>query len=200
MVRIIDDVKGGDANETLGSRRPGPSDSEGAVVEVDDGPLAENRESGSDKTLVLDIHGIPVSGSQLKFNRKTGSAFRPKEHKQRVFTIYEYAQGFVDRWNLEYPVFGKGVALFLEVHFFFPYRDQDYRRIKGVVSSELKPNAPKWVLGKKDLDNMLKPLKDGLKGVIYADDKQIVKYGEIIKQYSESPRTLITVREITDSD
>lgn len=153
---------------------------------------------GSGKTLILDIHGIPVSGSQLKFNRKTGSAFRPKEHKQRVFTIYEYAKDYTIRHNLAIPVFKKGTPLYFEVAFLFPYRTQDYRT--GQNAGKLKPNAPIWVLGNKDLDNMLKPLKDGLKGIIYADDKQIAKYGEITKQYSESPKTLITVRELTDSD
>jgi Holliday junction resolvase RusA-like endonuclease len=173
-------------------------DSIGAEDELLEQEEDIERIDGTGKTLILDIHGVPVSGSQLKFNRKTGSAFRPKEHKQRVFTIYEYAKGYVDRHKLAYPVFKKGTPVFLEVQFYFPYRTQDYRT--GKNAGELKPNAPKWVLGNKDLDNMLKPLKDGLKGIIYADDKQIVKYGDIIKQYSESPKTLITVREVRDSD
>lgn len=144
--------------------------------------------------ITLDIHGEPVSGSQLKFNRSTGSAYRPKEHKQRVFTIYEYAKMEIERRGLPRPLFSKGTPVEMSVTFRFPYRSGDYRT--GKHAGELKANAPTYVLGNKDLDNMLKPLKDGLKGVIYADDKQIARYGEIIKVYSESPGTTIIVREL----
>ena len=146
------------------------------------------------QVITLDIHGVPVSGSQLKFNRTTGSAYRPKEHKQRVFTIYEYAKEELERRGLPRPLFPKGTPLMMSVLFRFPYRSGDYRT--GRFSGQLKPNAPEWVLGNKDLDNMLKPLKDGLKGVIYPDDKQISRYGDIEKKYSEHPGTLIVVRSL----
>ncbi len=144
------------------------------------------------------IPGVPVSGSQLKFNRTTGSAYRPKEHKQRVFTVSEYAERALQTMPMEYkhelPYFKKGTALYMQVSFYMPYRSADYRT--GRNAGVLKDNAPMWVIGNKDLDNMLKPLKDGLKGIVYNDDKQIVCYGSITKQYSESPRTEIEVGEI----
>lgn len=144
------------------------------------------------------IPGVPVSGSQLKFNRQTGNAYRPKEHKQRVFTVYEFASAAVDlKADMnpdEYPYFKKGIALYMTVDFYMPYRSADYKT--GANAGVLKDKAPVWVLGNKDLDNMLKPLKDGLKGVVYNDDKQIVNYKDITKRYSESPRTEIEVGEI----
>lgn len=146
------------------------------------------------KSISLEIHGIPVSGSQLKFNRTTGAAYRPKEHKQRVYTIYEYSNHVLDERGLDKPYFKKGTPLRLSVMFFFPYRNADYRT--GKHAGELKENAPTYVIGNKDLDNLLKPLKDGIKGVIMADDKQIVSYGTIVKVYSESPRTEILVEEV----
>lgn len=142
--------------------------------------------------LVITIPGEPISGSQLKFNRKTGSAYRPKEHKQRVFTVSEFCASVVP--DNQRPFFRKGVPLSMGVEFYFPYRSQDYGtgRNEGV----LKANAPIFVIGNKDIDNLLKPLKDGLKGVAINDDKQIVIYTQIVKKYSESPRTIVTLQEI----
>jgi Holliday junction resolvase RusA-like endonuclease len=142
--------------------------------------------------LEIILPGEPISGSQLKFNRTTGSAYRPAQHKQRVFTIYEYACNVVGEERR--PYYKKGTPLAMGVEFYFSYRSGDYRT--GKHAGELKPNAPVYVLGNKDLDNLLKPLKDGLKGVVYADDKQIVKYLDITKMYSESPRTVIRVKEL----
>ena len=140
--------------------------------------------------LVLDIHGVPISGSQLKFNRKTGHAYRPTEHTQRVYTIYQYALQYIADKGLPRPVYRKGVPLSISVEFRFPYRQGDYRT--GKHAGELKPNRDRYVIGNKDLDNMLKPLKDGLKGVIYADDNQIAVYGNVSKEYSEHPGTTLS--------
>lgn len=140
------------------------------------------------------IQGVPLSGSQLKFNRATGNAYRPKEHKQRVFEVYEFAKRAVEDKIDELPYFKKGMPVILSVVFYFPYRGADYRT--GSKSHLLKDNAPKYVIGNKDIDNLLKPLKDGLKGVVIADDKQIVGYGEMWKLYSESPRTEVKVKRI----
>lgn len=144
------------------------------------------------QTLKITIPGEPISGSQLKFNRKSGSAYRPKVHSQRVFTIYEYATQVVPEEDR--PLFKNGREIWINVEFYFSYRKSDYRT--GANSDQLKDNAPTFVIGNKDLDNLLKPLKDGLKGVVYADDRQIVMYTNIIKKYSESPRTIITIGEI----
>lgn len=141
------------------------------------------------KILTIKIPGEPISGSQLKFNRKSGSAYRPKAHSQRVFTIYEYATQKVAEQDR--PFFKNGQEIWISVEFYFPYRKSDYRT--GANSHLLKDNAPTFVIGNKDLDNLLKPLKDGLKGVAYSDDKQIVMYTNIIKKYSESPMTIVNI-------
>jgi Holliday junction resolvase RusA-like endonuclease len=145
-----------------------------------------------ERSLEFTISGIPVSGSQLKFNRKTGNAYRPTEHKQRVYEVYEFACRAVPE-QLR-PMYRKGTPIAIGVTFYFPYRSGDYGT--GKNEGILKPNAPVYVIGNKDLDNMLKPLKDGMKGVVYNDDKQIVKYLDITKLYSESPRTVVRVQEL----
>lgn len=145
------------------------------------------------RELMITVPGVPVSGSQLKFNRTTGRAYRPAQHKNRMEDVYNAACTAV--WDEENrPFFRKGVAVAIGVEFYFPYRNQDYGtgRNEGV----LKNNAPVFVIGNKDLDNMLKPLKDGLKGVAINDDKQIVMYNHVVKKYSESPRTVVKLKEL----
>ena len=144
------------------------------------------------KEIEFTIPGEPISGSQLKFNRKTGNAYRPKEHQQRVFEVHEFAERAVQ--DYESPVFRLGTALQIEVVFYFPYRKQDYGT--GKNAGVLKPNRPKYMIGGKDVDNLLKPLKDGMKGLIYQDDNQIVNYVSVSKQYAEYPRTLVKIQEV----
>jgi Holliday junction resolvase RusA-like endonuclease len=144
----------------------------------------------------ISVPGEPISGSQLKFNRKTGTAYRPKEHKQRVFTVYEYAERAM---RMEYhkdifPVFSNGTPVALSAKFYFPYRKGDYGT--GKNANQLKSTAPTYVIGTKDVDNLLKPLKDGLAGIMYANDNQIVRYEYCEKRYSETPRTEIVIREL----
>jgi Holliday junction resolvase RusA-like endonuclease len=145
------------------------------------------------KVVEFTIQGEPKSGSQLKFNRKTGNAYRPKEHKIRMQDVYDAACSYIPEGQR--PYFRKGTPIILGVRFYFPYRSTDYGTGKNI--GVLKPNAPTFCIGQKDIDNMLKPLKDGMKGVVYNDDKQIVAYSECWKLYSESPRTVVTIKEVS---
>ena len=144
----------------------------------------------------INVPGEPVSGSQLKvrLNPKTGKpvTYRPASHKARKQDVYDAARSVIP--EPQRPYFKRGTPVVLGVKFYFPYRAQDYG--SGRNEGILKPNAPTFCIGSKDIDNLLKPLKDGLIGVVVNDDKQIVGYSEHWKLYSESPRTLITVKEI----
>jgi len=59
----------------------------------------------------------------------------------------------------------------------------------------LKQSAPKWHTSKPDRDNADKIILDCLSGVFFRDDKQVCA-GEIIKQYSEKPRTEIYITKL----
>lgn len=145
------------------------------------------------KNITLEVPGLPVSGSQLKFNRKSGNAYRPKEHIQRLEEIQKVAELHIPK--NKWPLFPKGQMVSLSVDFYFPYRKSDYRT--GSNSHLLKHNAPIFVIGNKDLDNLLKPLKDGLKKIVIADDNQIVMYGFITKKYTdEEPKTTIKLQQV----
>jgi Holliday junction resolvase RusA-like endonuclease len=138
------------------------------------------------------IYGTPLASSNLQFNRKTGYAYRPKEHKQRIYSVREYSEkALLDRGITQFPLFKKGTPLYMSAQLVFPYRRQDYRT--GKHEDELKPNAPKWVTTKKDIDNILKPLKDGMSDVIYFDDSQVCRYDHIEKVYGFTPCTEVTI-------
>jgi len=52
---------------------------------------------------------------------------------------------------------------------------------------------------KPDLDNVVKWLMDVGNGILWYDDKQIVRI-DAVKIYGEKPRTIISISEIDDSD
>lgn len=140
----------------------------------------------------ITVRGAPLASNNLKFNRRTGFAYRPPEHKQRIFSVHEYAEKTCAELGItDFPVFPKGVALWMRADLIFPYRKQDYRT--GSRQHLLKPNAPHWVTTKKDIDNILKPLKDGLSGIVYHDDSQVCRYDRIEKVYGEQPCSIITI-------
>lgn len=58
----------------------------------------------------------------------------------------------------------------------------------------LRPSAPAHHTKKPDVDNMVKGVKDGLKGICYRDDSQIVRL-EAIKEYGEQPGVKVAISE-----
>lgn len=61
------------------------------------------------------------------------------------------------------------------------------------------PSKEKFVrpmVGKPDLDNLIKPLKDALSGVVYRDDSQVVQYELCEKKYGVKSEIIVKVFEI----
>jgi Holliday junction resolvase RusA-like endonuclease len=159
------------------------------------------------KELSIVVPGLIKQGAQLKFNRKTGSAYRPKEHTDRKKNVARVTSAKLRSLGIEdeqFPYFKKGTPIQLGVLFLFPYLDSHYDKGStaeaeielGYRDSLLKSDVPKWCMNSKDIDNMLKPLKDGMKGIAYDDDKEIVSYSQHAKLYSLKPGTMITLREL----
>jgi Holliday junction resolvase RusA-like endonuclease len=57
----------------------------------------------------------------------------------------------------------------------------------------LKDNAPVWHQSTPDLDNMIKAVKDSLKGIVWKDDSQVCNL-MAQKKYAEVPGILITIQ------
>lgn len=68
----------------------------------------------------------------------------------------------------------------------------------GKREKGLKKSAPFWMDKKPDLDNLLKFVKDALKGVYYYDDKQIVAYNQPVKIYGDIPQIRVKISQIQE--
>jgi len=69
----------------------------------------------------------------------------------------------------------------------------------GRNSGQLKPSAPLYPIVKPDLTKMIRAAEDALTGIIWRDDSQVVKFGDMEKRYcldGESPGALITIKEV----
>lgn len=159
------------------------------------------------KELSIVVPGLIKQGGQLRFNRKTGTPYRPKEHMERKREVAKQAAARLRSLGIEdkqFPYFEKGTPIALGVLFYFPYRKQDLDTSDtakaevelGYRTDLVKPNAPKYALNSKDIDNLLKPLKDGMKGIAYYDDREIVGYLQHWMLYSLTPGTIITLQEL----
>ncbi len=86
--------------------------------------------------------------------------------------------------------FEKGKPLRLSISAFFG-RPQSHFRTNGQV----KDSAPVFHTSRPDADNVMKAVKDALKGVCWHDDAQIVEE-RIGKVYGDNPKMIITVGEM----
>jgi len=130
------------------------------------------------------IQGIPKAQGRPKFFRRgnfTG-AYDPKDSRQ-------YKDNVAAQIVAQGPrLFPRESPLLLTVSFFLP-------RPKGHFGARgLKPSAPKEHTGKPDLDNMVKAIKDALKGIVWVDDSQVVSMWAY-KHYGETPGVQFSVRE-----
>lgn len=67
----------------------------------------------------------------------------------------------------------------------------------GGNANKLKSNAPIHVPKKPDLSKLIRGLEDGMTGVVYRDDSQIVRYRSIEKVYTEGQeRTEVAVQPV----
>ncbi len=80
------------------------------------------------------------------------------------------------------------IALTLDVGL-APPRSWSQRRRDAATAGEIAATK------RPDLDNFVKSVLDGLDGVVFADDSQVVRL-EVHKRYSARPGVSITVREV----
>lgn len=140
----------------------------------------------------LEIYGEPKGAKATEINYKTKSVYRPTAHKVRVQDVVEVCKKYLRDNELPKPIWGRGIPVGLDVQFIFSYNKSDFHWTKS-RHGQLKDDVSKWVIGKKDTDNLLKPLKDGLKGWIMADDNQVCHYGDIDKIKGVSEMTVVEV-------
>ena len=81
-------------------------------------------------------------------------------------------------------------AIALLVQMFHPIpKSASKAKRAGMIVGEIKPTV------KCDADNCLKAVLDGLNGVAYDDDKQVVTIF-VMKRYNENPRVDVEISEV----
>jgi Holliday junction resolvase RusA-like endonuclease len=116
---------------------------------------------------------------------------------------YESKEGRENKGNIRAQVVAqkpriidKGKPVLLHIQAYMPRPSSHFGT--GKNAGKLKESAPFWHTVKPDSDNILKAVKDALKGVCWYDDSQVCDE-RIIKPYEYSgisPRTVITIREM----
>lgn len=128
------------------------------------------------------IFGEPVAKQRARV--VNGRAFTPqktKDYENKVAWEYKRQKG---------KFFGdKPVKVKIEL-FFAPPKSITKKNLEKIANGEL------FFTGKKDIDNIAKSILDGLNGIAYIDDRQVVELS-IRKQYTlGNTRAEIGINEV----
>ena len=137
------------------------------------------------KAVVL---GEPIAQGRPRFSRQGGlvKAYDPprsRDYKQYIRLVAREDAP-------EAPLTG-AVLLSLKIYRAIP-KSMPKKKREAALLGQLRPTT------KPDVSNVLKGVEDALKGLWYADDSQIVGYGELGKWYAERPRIEVTMQEIEE--
>lgn len=131
------------------------------------------------------VEAEPVGKGRPRFTRVGGyvRAYEPKKTKTYEELV---KQSFIEQ-NPDYKTIpqGQAVALFIGLDYKIPKGTSKKNR-KLIVDGAIKPTK------KPDIDNVLKSICDGLNGVAWYDDSQIVCVC-INKRYSDIPKATINI-------
>lgn len=152
-----------------------------------DNALLAVLERKSMKKIEFTIPGPPKGKDRPQFNRQTGTVFTPtptKHYEQAVQSAYMGA-GRMYMAEKDQPM-----AIYVTAFFEIPSSDTKKKKERKLLGF-LKP------VKKPDVDNILKVVMDGLNGIAYPDDKQIVD-ARVKKRYSSEPRVEVTLMEVAE--
>jgi Holliday junction resolvase RusA-like endonuclease len=140
------------------------------------------------KTVTFTAHGIPKAQPRAKaFVRgNRAGVYDPGTSNDWKADVRRAAFAEWDRMIFTGPV---------EVRLAFRMpRPKSHFRSNGL----LKPNAPKWVEKKPDLDNLEKAVLDALTNIgIWRDDSQVVRVTKS-KQYCDQPGCAVSISEVVE--
>lgn len=136
------------------------------------------------------VYGEPVAQARagrrnfIKAQKARTQAFDPEKSASFKDKVYDQAVSVKPERPIE-----TAIAITVKVYKSIPKGMAQYKQ-KLALAGELRP------ITKPDLDNIIKAVKDALKGVVWRDDSQVVSFGHSGKWYSDVPRVEITVREL----
>lgn len=142
------------------------------------------------------VPGVPVPKGSAKafYNRRLGraqvvqdNAGRQKPWASLISTIAMEQTGS--------PLYRGAISLSLR--FVMPRPKSHYHT--GKRSGILRPDAPTWHTARTgDLDKLVRCVKDALTGIVWVDDCQVARMGEIVKIYGEAPGVEIEIAEMAE--
>ena len=140
--------------------------------------------------LVLEhtIRGMPVQWARARIGNGGQKSFHTDVAQKRykglvrdeIALAYRSAKARGEHDGKPAPL---GVPIIFDARFYLPI-PESYTRQEELAAREgrLRPT------GKPDLDNWLKLPMDALSGILYADDAQVVGFGESGKFYADTPK------------
>jgi Holliday junction resolvase RusA-like endonuclease len=133
--------------------------------------------------IVVHIPGEIRGKGRPRFSRKSGRAYTP----ERTATAEAWVRSRAADAHTGAPLDGP-VSIRLEVGVAVPASWSKRKRADALAGAA-------WPTGKPDLDNVLKLVGDACNGILWADDKQIVR-AEVSRRYVEAPAAVLTVAEV----
>ena len=132
------------------------------------------------EVIALSIPGDPRTQKRHR-DGKYGGKYDPSAESKRTFLDLAYEH------KPEKP-FNQPICV--KINFYFSRPKSHFGT--GKNADNLKDSAPIWCDKKPDIDNIQKFVYDSFKGVFWTDDSLICR-NENIKQYSNNPRTEISI-------
>jgi len=135
------------------------------------------------------------AGSKRAFkNRHTGNVHIVDANKDSMSWKQDVAQACLHAcceqgWTAEHD------PLLVEISFFQARPKTHYGT--GKNSERVKDSAPAWPTSRPDVDKLSRAVLDGMTGVVFRDDAQIVAK-TVVKRYGEPERAEIFVEPLTD--
>ena len=130
------------------------------------------------------VYGEPVAQGRPRFTTVAGHAmaYDPKESRDYKQCVRLAALEV----RPEKPLEG-ALSLAVTVYKSMP-KSMSKKKAAQAIAGDLRPTT------RPDLDNLIKGIKDAIKGIIWKDDSQVVNI-YAAKWYGEVPRVEISVRE-----
>ena len=131
----------------------------------------------------FEVPGDPVAKQRPRMT-KSGHVYTPEKTRKYEKLVKEAYLNHSRGWK-----FGKDVPLEIRIVAYFPIPKSDSNKRKtekkiGVIRPTIK----------SDIDNICKSILDGLNGVAYEDDKQIVGL-HASKWYADNPKVRVLISE-----
>lgn len=139
---------------------------------------------------------IIVDGAPMGKERPRATSFGGHARIYTPKKTQNYEGRFASEWRAKYPELEPvSTAIEVSIVCVFPLLKSDYKKDGNLTASGFRKIRNEEKPTKKpDLDNIAKAVLDGLNGIAFVDDSQIVKL-TISKAYGQRPRVEFNLTE-----